>query len=338
MATTSASAVWFWKPQWYWFGWRTLIPFSRGGDEWDWHTFVLGWTITGRVIIATHRCRGTGKCAEDFREVGLVDWPATCKCGRKCPTRDAAYTCEDCLDRLSKALGDMAWVDTELAITIGKERGLPTEGGPAGSEKSLPFHVAAAQVRDNLRNTLVGWVRVCAEEGVRSSDPRDGLPEDTLTAMSRWLLWRVDGLAFNEAGSEAVDEITYAVTQAVKAIDLAPERQYVGPCSCGRDLYRKPGAPKVKCRACATEYDAEVFLADMAARMADLDLLVTAVEGAGLLSRFKLETTARVIYGWEERKLIAAHGERQEGRKMRKVYRFDELMRLAAQRATRLTA
>jgi hypothetical protein len=259
-----------------------------------------------------------------------------CKCGK--PTRDNAYTCEDCLDRLSKALGDMTWVDTELAITIGKERGLPTEGGPAGSEKSLPFHVAAAQVRDNLRNTLVGWVRVCVEEGVRSSDPRDGLPDDTLTAMSRWLLWRVDGLAFNEAGGEAVDEITYAVEQAVKAIDLAPERQYVGPCACGRDLYRKPGAPMVKCRACEAEYDAEVFTATMRARLADLDLLVTASEGAGLLSRYGLETTARVIYGWEERKLTIAHGERQEGRKMRKVYRFDDLVRLAAQRATRLTA
>jgi hypothetical protein len=69
--------IWFWGPQWYWFGWRTLIPFSQGGDEWDWHTIVLGWTITGRAIIATHRCRGTGKCAEDYREVGLrPDWPA----------------------------------------------------------------------------------------------------------------------------------------------------------------------------------------------------------------------------------------------------------------------
>lgn len=69
--------VWFWKPQWHWFGKRTLIPFARGGDEWDWHTIVLGWTITGRVIIATRRCPGTGRCAEDFAEFGLrPDWPA----------------------------------------------------------------------------------------------------------------------------------------------------------------------------------------------------------------------------------------------------------------------
>lgn len=251
-----------------------------------------------------------------------------CKCGR--PTRDAAYVCDDCGDRLAKALGDMTWLEEELETSIGKQRGLPTEGSPAGSEKSLPFHVAAAEVRDNLRNTLVGWVRICAEEGVRSSDPRDGLPENTLTAISRWLLWRVDGLAYHEAGGDAVDEITYAVTQAVKAIDLAPERQYVGPCACGRDLYRKPGAVMAKCRACGESYDAEVLMAALRARVPDL--LVTASEGAGLLSRYGLETTARIIYGWEERAMVVAHGER----KNRKTYRFDELVRLAALRASKM--
>jgi len=56
--------VWFYRPQWYWHGWRTLVPFYRGGDEWDWHTVVLGWTVTGRVVIATGRCFQAGRCAE----------------------------------------------------------------------------------------------------------------------------------------------------------------------------------------------------------------------------------------------------------------------------------
>ena len=66
--------VWFWKPQLHWFGWRTLVPFYRGGDEWDWHTIVLGWTITGRVIFATRRCSGDGRCGDI--EVLAPDWPA----------------------------------------------------------------------------------------------------------------------------------------------------------------------------------------------------------------------------------------------------------------------
>lgn len=62
--------IWFWKPEWHWFGWRTLVPFYRGGDEWDWHTVVFGWTITGRVIFATRRCN----C--DDGVALLPDWPA----------------------------------------------------------------------------------------------------------------------------------------------------------------------------------------------------------------------------------------------------------------------
>lgn len=70
--------VWFWKPELHWFGPKTLLPFGRGGDEWDWHTIVLGWTVTGRMIIATRRCTGTGRCRDDIEELGGLqpDWPA----------------------------------------------------------------------------------------------------------------------------------------------------------------------------------------------------------------------------------------------------------------------
>lgn len=70
--------VWFWKPSWYWFGPRTLVPFTTGSDEWDWHTIVLGWTITGRVIIATRKCPLTGKCTPDPdlpHDPYLFEWP-----------------------------------------------------------------------------------------------------------------------------------------------------------------------------------------------------------------------------------------------------------------------
>ncbi len=65
--------IWFWKPQWHWFGPKTLLPFGTGGDEFDWHTIVLGWSITGRAIIAVRRCPGTGKCADLDYE--MAEWP-----------------------------------------------------------------------------------------------------------------------------------------------------------------------------------------------------------------------------------------------------------------------
>lgn len=90
--------IWFYRPQWYWWGWKTLVPIRRGGDEFDWHTIVLGWSITGEVVIATHKCRYTGACAEfdtEFPELrNTNEWPVDyyghnhLSCG----------TCDMCLD------------------------------------------------------------------------------------------------------------------------------------------------------------------------------------------------------------------------------------------------
>lgn len=56
--------VWFWPPQWYWYGLRTLIPVGFGHDEYARKTIVLGWTITGRAIIALWDC-GDVECHDD---------------------------------------------------------------------------------------------------------------------------------------------------------------------------------------------------------------------------------------------------------------------------------
>jgi hypothetical protein len=52
--------VWFYRPVMYWYGWRTLRPFwfgnseprdpARDGTHFG-RTLVLGWTITGQVVI-----------------------------------------------------------------------------------------------------------------------------------------------------------------------------------------------------------------------------------------------------------------------------------------------
>lgn len=62
--------VWFYRPVlgWSWAPWR------KGGDEWDWHTIVLGWPWTGQVVYATRRCPMTGRCSDT--EPLSPDWPA----------------------------------------------------------------------------------------------------------------------------------------------------------------------------------------------------------------------------------------------------------------------
>lgn len=44
--------IWIYRPQLWWYGWRTLLPVQRGSDEHNRSTIAVGWTITGRVIIA----------------------------------------------------------------------------------------------------------------------------------------------------------------------------------------------------------------------------------------------------------------------------------------------
>lgn len=56
--------VWFWKPQWYWFGPKTLIPFQYGHDQYARRVLVFGWTVTGRVLIAAWDC-GDPECEAD---------------------------------------------------------------------------------------------------------------------------------------------------------------------------------------------------------------------------------------------------------------------------------
>lgn len=61
----SRSRIWFWRPQIYWHGWSTLLPFYRGHDEYNYLTVMLGWTFTGRIIIATNKCKDPGCPHED---------------------------------------------------------------------------------------------------------------------------------------------------------------------------------------------------------------------------------------------------------------------------------
>lgn len=54
-------SAWFWKPQWHWFGWATLLPFKIGHDEYARRTLILGWAITGRMILPLWDC-GDATC------------------------------------------------------------------------------------------------------------------------------------------------------------------------------------------------------------------------------------------------------------------------------------
>jgi hypothetical protein len=64
--------VWAWAPDWYWHGWRTLLPMWRAADEFGRRTLVVGWTFTGRVIFALWVC-GCIECQESREQTAEME-------------------------------------------------------------------------------------------------------------------------------------------------------------------------------------------------------------------------------------------------------------------------
>lgn len=56
---------WIYRPRLYWSGWRSLSPLAYGSDEWHRWTLVLGWHITGQVVIACGEPESNCDCEED---------------------------------------------------------------------------------------------------------------------------------------------------------------------------------------------------------------------------------------------------------------------------------
>lgn len=261
------------------------------------------------------------------------------------PTRDDAYVCETDLDDFAKVLGDVTWLDDELETTIVKQRGAGSKDGGKSAGCScdddddkcqhalVPFHVKASECATKLREQMGLLARHCMEDGVRSSDPSDSGPENSLIALSRWLLWRVDGLAFNDMAAEFIADVTSAVRECRRVIDLPPERKYAGPCpECKRDLYHRPMAMEVKCSGCGQRWDVGEVDAWMRQRLRDRleNELVTAREGSTYLSKFGIEVAPRTIDKWHERGKVSEAGHDAKGRRL---FRWEDLLTLAARHA-----
>lgn len=230
------------------------------------------------------------------------------------------HVCTGCSGRLERALGDIPALTEELDTVLTKQARYAAADARRG-ERSLPFSPEASELGWVLRNTLATWCRLIAEERGKE------LPgNDTPAAMARWLLSHVEWLRHHRAGHEAVEEITSVVRQVRKAIDRPAPRIYVGPCGeCSTDMYGRPDSLSVKCRNCGEESDVNERWAWMLAQVNGK--LVTAKEGAALLSRFGLTTQQKTIDKWHERKRLVDHKTDAEGRLL---YLFDDLVALAA--------
>ena len=241
------------------------------------------------------------------------------------PIHDATL-CSRCTWDVERDLGDVPALVDELDLTLSRQTAIGYREGGRSAETALPFNVSASDVRDNLKATLVGWVRDLHEQ-----TPDAAWPDDTAAACSRWLLARIGDIRVHPAGDQLRDEIGYAVGEARRIVDRPADRMYVGPCRsdvdgviCAEELYAKLGDDTIKCRACGTRHDTSErrawLLAAVDDQLAHATLAARAVSGLGV------DVTPERIRKWKERGRIMPHSVDREGRPL---YRIEDVVALA---------
>lgn len=249
-----------------------------------------------------------------------------------CGARRAAgaYLCSDCNDELSMLLGDVPSLVDELTTTLtGQQRFEQQTPNSKSREQPLPFNLGASHALADLHVALLRIVELTHKAHVESVDHRDTRAGSSSSSMSRWLLWRVDGIAAQPWGDHALAELQRVSKHATRVIDRPAERAFAGPCDdCGRDLYAKHDASTVECSACGLTYD-------LAARREWLlravdDQLATATEIARALTSLDLPVTSERIWQWRHRDRIEQRSIDRRGRPM---YRVGDVVTLLIEHA-----
>jgi hypothetical protein len=253
-----------------------------------------------------------------------------CKRCRR-PTRDAAYFCDDCGDDLARELGDVPWLTEQLDISITRQQS-PQANGSASAETGLPWHETASRAQRAMHSTLAKWVRHCDTHRIRHQASTNNLPADNMPAMSRWLLWRVDGLALNEQGPDAVDAIVKATNEARRIILWKPKRRlYLAICEdrtegveCRGDVYADEDADHGNCEVCGKMHEVAKRRIDLNKRLDDH--LCTAADIARMAVflglQAKRDTVRNRVNAWHSRGRILPHAEAANGDPM---FRYGEV-------------
>ena len=243
--------------------------------------------------------------------------PGTCACG--IPLHDNATGCPECVEEMERILGDTPWLTEQLELAITGQR---AKRGAGRGDDGLPWNDAAATTLDEFRNELSTTVRVLAEEHDLA------WPQDSMTAMSRWLLTNVQLLAHDDAWTDALRNLRRIEGDTLRIVDNPPARLFLGWCKaetivgtdltvrieeCGGPVYAREGQTMGTCRECRTEYDVEASRKALTDALDDQ--LVTAAEIAKLAVYLGIEQPRerirKLVNTWHRRKRIEAQGERE---------------------------
>lgn len=280
---------------------------------------------------------------------------------------NGANLCAHCLGTVERALGDVPALEDELNITSTRQSVTGSRNGSRSTTKPLPFNWSADHDLDDLRGTLVGWVRIIGPDVEKIGGPtcqgwcshmscnafgQEVWPQDTLTSMSGWLLKHLNEIAQSDHADEIHDEIGYTVQQSYRAIDRRADRWYAGQCRsehatdedtdednacCAVHLYADPSAEMFNCPNCRTTFNSNHRRTELLL-LAD-DILESATVIARALSTLEHHVTPERIRQWAHRGRIIAHSVDLNGHPLYRVGdvidRLQEDMASAERRASR---
>lgn len=245
-----------------------------------------------------------------------------CACGR--PTRNNAYGCDHCGDQLSRFFGDIPWLVEQLNLTIAREHAKTIAAGSGST--ALMFNSRASTRLRSLTALLATTTRTCVKLHIRHQSPHTDVPntdgERDPIALSRWLMWRVDGLLLVPAFPDIIRAAMHTEAKAYAAIDTTASLQYLGVCTskngaetCGGAVYALPGQAWGRCRVCRTQYNTQASRGCLDEALAGM--LCSAAEIAHLATYLglpvKRDQVRKLVNQWHRRGRIAPHSTDDQG-------------------------
>jgi hypothetical protein len=143
---------------------------------------------------------------------------------------------------LTRDLADLPRLHTDLGDHLATGGSATGSGRVSGSSSEpLPINPAVADLRDQIRHDLVFWCLFVAEKRRLAS-----LPDDTVPAITRWLLGHVEWIAGHEAAAVECPPVMRDLAgrahrilnpSGAKRIEIGPCRDSVEAGPCGGTLW-----------------------------------------------------------------------------------------------------
>lgn len=265
------------------------------------------------------------------------DTPNVCQASCEAPTPDGVFLCKAHTGQLTDALRTVPGLVEDLEVTITRQaRTAGPKHGARSATRPLPWNEHASSCRVELNAILNAWAYETHHHRPDSRDPLDAIHSSDTAELANWLRAHLHTANHLDTAGDLFAEILDAITQATRAVDLPPERKFIGTCKqplddgkpCREDLFAMPRQHIVSCRNCGHRHDADVRREELLGQIEDQ--LVHAGLLSNLVTDFGVPVVSATIRSWAHRGRLPVKG---NDKNRRPLYRVGDVLDLALRRA-----